>query len=154
MVNPQVRAAVRDAIVQFYNDHIRITFDDADGGDTDTPENPNVETKTAQDFLPHYLPDGYTLLAEEILGYDCFKIYMDENRNMFMLDVALLAAHGLDIEHSKYRTEAYDGITYHISETYDEDAYSNIVWTRNGFSFALAGLLPVGDLLQIARSVA
>jgi hypothetical protein len=142
MTNPTVRAAVRDAIVRVLEGFTSVEFTG-----TDTP------TKDARDFSPRYVPQGYTQFSVEEYGDNCLTIYMDADSNILMLDIGLPGFHAVDTDHREYYTKMQDGIEYHIYEARDTELYSNIVWSSDGHSFRLSGVVPIDELLKMALSM-
>lgn len=142
MFNPQVRAVVRDAIVQFFDGFARIEYNEPD----ETP-------KTAQSFTPGYLPEGYELIKTEEYGDNCFVIYEDADGNRLMLNISPADSHMGDTDNRVYRTEIHEGVTYHIFEAHDADDYSTITWSKEGFMFSLTGAVPLEELMNTAHSL-
>ena len=142
LTSPQVRAAVQDAIVKFYEGFTSVAF-----VDTDKPD------KAAQGFSPSYIPKAYSLASSEAYGENSIAIYMDADENMLMLEVSPSGFFAVDNEYLTYYTEVHDGVTYHIHESPDKEHFSFLLWTNDGFSFCLNGVIHVEELLKTARSV-
>ncbi|MCL2083384.1 MAG: DUF4367 domain-containing protein [Oscillospiraceae bacterium] len=142
-VNPQVRAAVWETIVRFFDRHIEIEYREPD---TST-------TKTAQDFTPQYLPQGYTLTHEEDLGDIYTAIYGTADGGMIVFGVNPPGLFNVDSEYLSYYTETHGGITYHINESPDAERYSVVAWLQDDFMFDLNGSVSIDELLSMAQSV-
>jgi hypothetical protein len=142
MTNPQVRAAVHKAIVEFFEGFTRIEFTD-----------PHDEVKEAQGFSPRSIPQGYELTYTEEYGLNALTIYEDPDGNMLMLAVDPPDVINVNNEFHRYFTEIRDGITYHIHEAINDGFDSSIVWINEGFMFSIRGIITAGELLDIAHSV-
>jgi hypothetical protein len=142
MFNPQVRAAVHGAIVQFFELFARVEFTEPQ--DTD---------REAGSFVLEYIPDEYKQINFEEYGESAMTIYINENGDMIIFNVLLPDMSSVDIELRDYRLEIYNGIDYHIFEAHSTDDYSYVVWETGGFMFNLTGVVSVDILLEMALSV-
>ena len=143
MFNPHVRAAVRDAIVEFFDGFNRIEFIESD----------EDVSRSAESFTPGYVPDGYELISVEEYGDSSFTVYADGGGRMLMLNVALADTHMGNLDDREYRAEIHDGVTYHVYETSTSDDYSDIAWIQSGFMFFLSGEISIEGLMEVALSI-
>jgi hypothetical protein len=142
MFNTQVRAAVLDTIVQFFEGFTRIEFIE-----------PHEPANEARDFTLKYLPQGYTLTGTEEYGNNCMTMYSDTDGNMLILNVVLPDTLMIDNDYLTHYTVIHDGITYHINQTQDMEHTSGIVWVRDDFVFSLNGPISIDELLKTAYSL-
>ena len=142
-VNPQVRAAVWEAIVRFFEGHTEIEYRE--------PEAPPA--KEARDFFPQYIPEGYTLTQEEADEFSYFAVYENADGDMFLFSVDPPGVISVDNDNFHYYTEEHDGITYHINQLHDGEKDAAIIWLQDDFMFNLAGAAPVDELMKMARSM-
>lgn len=142
MISTDVRAAVRDAIVQFFEGFTQIDFAE-----------PDEIPKSAGDYTAGYIPGGYELVKSEEYGDSYFAVYEDIDGNMLMLNIIPQGTHMGDTDNRKYRTETYEGITYHIFEAHTADYYSTVAWSKDDFMFSLTGSVTIDEITKMARSI-
>ena len=142
MFNAQVRAAVRDSIVQFFELFTRIEFTETDKGE-----------KVATDFVLRYIPDGYEQVKSDGHGDTSLTIYGDADDYVIFFNVSPTDTYAGDTENRDYRTESHNGIEYHIYESHAIDNYSDVVWAQDGYMFSLNGVISIDELLKMAYSL-
>jgi len=143
MISPEVRAAVRNAIVRVWEGFTSVEFPDAS-----TPE------KESKDFSPEYIPQGYTMISSVEFGDSRLTVYMDEDDNMLMLEVSSADSHAVDNENREYYSVYHNGVEYHIYDSVDIEQFSTVVvWTQEGFSFSMSGEIPIDEIIRAAVSV-
>jgi hypothetical protein len=142
MFNPEVRASVRGAIVQFFELFARVEFAE--------PNKPDRETGS---FVLGYIPVGYEQISREEFGKSVMTIYSDSTGNMLIFNINPVDSHAGDIEHSDYREETHAGITYSIYEAHTSEDYTDIVWVQDNFMFGLTGIISVEELIKMALSL-
>jgi hypothetical protein len=142
MTNPEVRAAVRNAVVSFYEGFTRVEF-----------EEPHNDEKEAQGFSPRHIPHGFELTHSEILGFNYLAIYENADGNIIILDIGPPDAINVDNDEHTYYEETHDGVIYHIHEALDEDKFTSVMWTNKGFMFSLKGNARKEEFMDMARSM-
>jgi len=142
IISPQVRAAVRDTVVQFFESFTRIEFNTYARAD-----------KKATDFSLGYVPDGYARMSVTEYGDAVLVTYGDSENNMLLFNISPPDTHTVDSENADYHVETYSGITYYIYEAAEETEYSNIAWSQDGYVFSLMGIVSVDELMKTALSL-
>ena len=143
MISPEVRATVRQTIIEWYEQFTRFSFTQS--------ETINESTE----WIPAYLPDGffisdaYTLVSAKIIEYSNdsgLKIlfeYSPEEEVSF----------GVDNEHATYSVITDNGVEYHTYKSDNVDYPSHIIWNNKGFSFHLESSMSADILEKIVTSV-
>jgi len=142
MLVPQVRATVRDAIVQFFGLFTQVEFTPTESADREVGS-----------FSLRHIPDGYGQTDVYEYGDNFIRIYGDADGNTLIFHISPPDTHAGDTEHRAYRTEIHKGITYHIYEALDTNTNSDVSWAQNGFMFSLTGSIPVDELMKTAYSL-
>jgi hypothetical protein len=155
LTSSEVRAAVRNVFVRFYDGFARIEFIEPELPICSAPiDSPAEINRVATEFTLGFIPEGYELIDSEVLGDGIFNVFMDADGNLLIWDINTTdAAVAVDTDNTDYRTEAHEGIEYHIFESRSEGYLSTVVWTQDGFVFNLTGLLDIDELMRIAFSV-
>lgn len=143
MTNSNVRAAVRDAIVQVWEDFTSVKYDDS-----------TVSEKSAQDFSLGYIPIGYSFDSAVENGDNFLSVYTDAHNNTLILNISPTALHAVDTEYRDYYTESKNGVIYHVYEAHDAEHESYVIWSHENFSFRLSGVVSVKEIMRSATSLA
>ena len=141
MLNTTVRAAVREVIIEWYEQFTQfIGIQDNDPDES-------------FDWSPEYLPEGYNEVSV-IEGVPTIKEYEDENATLLLLRFSPESNDlRVDNEESEYSTEEIGNIIYYIFDAEPERKPKTIIWFREGYRFNLSGFIEVDELLNIAKSV-
>jgi hypothetical protein len=142
MLNPEVRATVREAIVDFFEGFTRIGFIETD-----------LPTSNSSDFSLQYIPDGFTQTSADQYGESQLIVYENKDGNAIMFDFGTGGSYTVDNEFTVYHTEISDGITYHIYKASDTIHDSNIIWAVDGYTFQINGTAPIEELKRMAYSL-
>jgi hypothetical protein len=147
MTQSEVRAVVRETVVEWYEAFINFRF-------FQDHETPAVNSE-APYFEPKYLPESFTETYSEILFESVTKIYssFDEIDVLFTAHPIGSGAYNVDNEHTRYEVEYRDGAEYHVLESTDEEYPSHILWQMDGYEFTLNGNIPMDELWKMALSV-
>ena len=135
---PAVRAAV-GTVIEWFGKYTKFANDISPANDVR--------------WEPFYLPDGFT--EESRFGKSMQSIaYTDMNGIMLKFisvpDDGSISVNNEDVE---YGQVAEGGITYHTFNAITEGSVSSVVWDMNGRRFCVGGVLPLEELLAVARSV-
>jgi len=143
LTNSEVRATVRDTIVEWFEQFTRYSFDD------DTPTQEDVS------WAFGYLPVGYieeeTYPFAERVSID--YVNADGDIIEFQYALASVISFAIDNEHSIFETKSYNGQVYDIYATISSEYPSYVIWKRDGYAFYLDGYVPCEELLQMAYSL-
>jgi len=146
MMNQEVRAVIRNTIVEWFSGFTRFTFTD------DTSDVPIGEWAVA------YIPRGYELV--EVQEMDSIQIMHFQNASMSedMGYIRIVYApvgdisYGVDNENATYDIEYDQGIEYYILKAESEEFPSKVIWVQDGVSFELSGYCPWAELIKMAQS--
>jgi hypothetical protein len=142
MTNPNVRAAVKEAIVKFWEGFTSVEYITAD-----------VFGKSAKDFSLTYIPAGYAIESIVESGESCLTIYADEDGKMLIMDAGPSGFNAVDSAHQDYYTKTVSGVTYHVFASVKSGDDTVIVWDYGGYSFQLSGLFTADELMRSAVSL-
>jgi hypothetical protein len=142
--NPEVRATVRNTIIEWFNEFTRFTFVGT------------VEAERGKSFAPTYIPDSFYQVSI-IKHIDTGAMIIYENDVGELLTVLFLegayTTFGVDNEQRTYMLLINDGIHYHIFIPTHEKDTAIIVWEIDGFAFKIQGEFNYEELLKVAFSM-
>ena len=139
LTEPEVRAAVGDTMVKWYDGFTEIL------GIQSADENGMFE--------PLYLPEGYeqkrVMEIEEITRIE----YVDAAGSpLFFSFVSAVRAFNVDNDFTEY--DALDtGVLYHIFQPEDSSMFGKVIWENMEHSFLIEGCVPMEELIRMAKSV-
>ncbi|MHB8061777.1 MAG: DUF4367 domain-containing protein [Ruminiclostridium sp.] len=142
--SPQVRAAVTDVIVQWYEKFTSFT-----SGTNEQTKVYNIE------WWPAYLPDGFS--EHEILqtgGINEICFYNTNGKDITLIYLTSTGSIAVNNEGVIYSTVTVNDIVYHLFESKEEGTRSSIVWDMNGYRFTILSEYPIKELQKMAVSVA
>ena len=139
---PEVKAAIVDTIVEFWDTHVSFHFSKS-----------NVEIQLGEHTL-YYLPKGYELTDK--LETPVFSQYFFENdTNIIFLDIANNDISKIEMDNENCIIETVE-IPYYTAYAIipnDHSDASTIVWGNEELSFTLEGNLSINELVRIAKSI-
>ncbi|MFV0516851.1 MAG: DUF4367 domain-containing protein [Aminipila sp.] len=145
MTVPEVRAAVKSVIIEWYDKFTQFTSDQK------LQKEPQSE---AQIWEPSYMIEGFAenerhgkLGQLTIVYYDLQSniitfSYINQSNSIFV-----------DNEDRKYYEREEKGVIYYIFEAEDSNKGNTIVWDKGDYRFSVNGQSPVSELLKIAESI-
>lgn len=141
MLNPTVQAAVRETIIEWYEEFTRFVGVGS------------VESTETSSWAPSYLPEGYVEVSR--LESDVVTIRYENDRAILLTLIYSneLNDFRVDNEGAEYVTEEIDGIMYYCFIAEEIRKPSNVVWTSDGYSFDLNGCLDIDELLRVSVSI-
>jgi len=145
MTNPEVRAAVGNVIVEWFETFTSITFSRQE------------ETKTEQNKLhPEYLPDGFTITSSlELLDLTRI-IFSNESDNeiRFMYSANdILTNISIDNEHHIIEDFIINSSAAFIATATDADFDNGIVFIYENYVVEVWGKISVEELIKIAETI-
>lgn len=149
MISPQARADFKNAIMEFYETHIKFYFI---SGDETAIDFRNYENITA-----HYTPQGFTLKEKydeyEAVGYR----YENEAENL-VYDIYVSFNEGLAIHADKNKDNVEEinisgRNAYLISGENDGKPYSTLIITGNKITVTIYGQLNRDEIIKIGQSL-
>jgi len=140
LTNAEVRAAVHDTIVEWFEKFTRYSYNE------DIP----VEEGSAWEL--GYLPEGYAI------GYIHSPKMIDFENAVgdiiaFQYSTASSISFGIDNEHSTYEIVVNDEQAYNLHTSISDDYPSYVVWQQDGYAFCLDGYVSSDELLKMAYSI-
>ena len=146
LINPEVRAAVGNVVVEWLEKFTSITF-------TGDKENTEVKILSAE-----YLPNGYSQSLIEDLGNLTYIEFSDNmgNRIRFLYRPSGNIVSGISIDNENHIIENYmiNGNFAFVATATDNDFENGIVFTVENHVAEVWGAIPVEELIKIAESVA
>jgi hypothetical protein len=140
---PEIRASVGQTIVAWYD-----TFVQFGSGNQSEPE--SVEL----DWLPGWLPDGFTKISEsKISGITTMRYANAENSVIEFKYVTNDNALSANNEGVEYGQTSHNGKVYHTFSAISDEFKSTVVWDTDGYLFNISGYVRIDQLLEIAWSV-
>lgn len=149
MVSPQARADFRNAVMEFYESHIKFYFLPGD--------------ETAEDFISYekiytgYVPEGFTLKETED-EYEAVNYRYENEKEGLAYDVYVSLIDGLSVLTDKGKDNIEEiSITgrdaYLISGENDGKPYSTLIITGNRITVTVYGQLSREEIIEVGKSV-
>jgi len=142
LTSTEVRAALKNVIINIFERFTNIEY-----------EEPRNQEKEAHRFVLQKIPDGFELTHTEIYGQNSLSFYENHKGEYIIFDVRLPNSTNFDNEDHKFYEVIYDTIIYYVNEALDDDKFSTIFWTIDGFMFVLQGNVAIETFLEIARLI-
>ena len=145
-MNSNVRAAITDAIVQWYKEYIVIDFGKVPEGESDLP--------TFDELRIGYIPDGYELTSSDENSDYREYIYTPADGNYFL--VALYSSKttdiGVDIEDVAFEEMTINGNQAYLS--YDEgNGLGTLVVGNSSYTILITAYLDKSEIIKIAENI-
>jgi len=140
MFVPQVRAAVTQTIVSWYQEFVRIT--------SLTSETYSVSLE------PAYIPEGFREEFRDVVEVSTVILYLDEKGTTILFESS--RASGtlyVDNENAIYDTVVIDNIEYHTFTATEPDGENSIIWDMHGWRYLLHSTISVEYLQNMALSL-
>ena len=143
MTNPNVRAAVGDTLVEFFDQFVSIRY-----------QGEQTEDLSAE-WEPEYLPEGFLLLETETLAEITTLTYRNEDSVIMTFDYST-SPRNVVYTDSEYvdNTSVYrDGIEYRVFEAESDAFYTKVIWEQGEYYFILISKYNTSELMNTAFSV-
>lgn len=149
MIHPQARADFRNAVMEFYENHVKFFFI---SGDENSKDFSNYENINAD-----YIPQGFTLKEKyneyEAVGYR----YENEEENL-AYDIYISLNDGLAIHTDKDKNNIEEIIlsgreAYLITGENDQRPYSTLIITGNKITVTVYGQLDREEIIKVGQSL-
>lgn len=149
MINPLARAELKNAVIEFYETHLKFFFitDDEEADDFTSIANISAE----------YIPQGFALKEKyeefEAVGYR----YVNESENL-SYDIYISFNNGLAVhtDNDKNNIEYIiisNREAYLISGYYEENPYSTLIITGSKITITVFGQLDRKEIIKIGESI-
>jgi hypothetical protein len=147
LTNPEVRAAVGNVIVGWYEQFTSITF---------TRTEPNVENAERIGLNPEYVPDGYFMLTSENIVDMTFTLFSNEygNQIRFIYRPGYAATNiSIDNENHVIENHQMNGADAFIAIATDTDFDNGIVFVFENHVVEIWGTVHIDELMKMAESL-
>ncbi len=149
MISPQARADFKNAVMEFYETHIKFYFVTADETSADFSNYENVSAG--------YIPQGFTLKEKydeyEAIGYR----YENEKDNLFY-NIYVSLNDGLAVHTDKDKNNVEEILisgrdSYLIAGENEGKPYSTLIITGNKITVTVYGQLNREDIIKVGKSL-
>ena len=144
LLNPQVRAAVKQFFIETYDQFMRFNYS------SDISSQPDSAS-----WYPGWLPEGYMLESEREIADLTRKIYSNEQEDIIMLRYLTDAAATLnnDNENRSFDLILREGLEYYYGVSEIEPKTNQVIWAVDETKFTLESTVDFTVLLEIAASI-
>lgn len=141
-VSPQVKAAVQEFMMSFFDTHVKF--------DTTGPD----AIEEPEDLVPSYLPDGFVEVGRlDFAGVLELTYANSSDEEIIFTRMGPSGSYSADNESHTYYTVNEGGMTYHIFEDEDVREISMVIWTVGDSLLSVEAILEIDELLRIAKSI-
>lgn len=142
----EVRAAVKDTVIEWFDKYIRFDFDNSDIVDKD---------KSIHDFNIGYIPEGFELTSHDEGDNYIRKIYYSSQTDDYLViellnsDISIIMS---DIEYQEYSEITINSQTAYLLYS-DADHSGTIIFGNLTYAITVQGALDKEDLIKIAQKI-
>ncbi len=150
MCIPKVRDAVKEAVLEWYEDHIGIRFC---APEAETP--PTPATEITQKAYASYLPNTYVprVDVDETNTY-AISYYLNEEFAFFLNQSLINADHWADSEETEVQSLVINGNEAVLVHYLTEENYYELIWNDGVYMYSIAGYFKTTDaLIKIAEGI-
>lgn len=146
MTNIEVRAAVKKAVVEFFDKYVRISFTDSETND--------INAISIDSFMIEYIPNGFLTVDEyESDDMRAYTYSNDEDKYLtIIINLNADAEDNIDIEEndfSRINIGEYECFLLYNADGPD----GTIVFSYNNYSFSVSGLLERDELIKVVENI-
>jgi hypothetical protein len=143
LTNSEVRATVRNVIVEWFDRFTRYSY------------NEGMSAVEGIEWTFEYLPEGYTESIRIDLGSFIYIAYTDDENNEISLQYALASdiSFGVDNEHSTFEILDLGDIEFYVYTAVSTDNPSIVIWLQDGYAMNLTGYIEVEKLINMAKTI-
>lgn len=145
LFNPEVRAAVKITVVEWYDYFTSFIF----------PGEPS-DMKERHEWQSNSLPIGYHETSVTILGRVTNIEYVNEQNNTIYLSYRPVESNtniSIDNENHLLEMETINGHEAFIAKSMSDEFDNGVIWSMDGYTFSLWSKLPIEELIRIAESI-
>ena len=145
---PTVRAAVVDAVIDFFDKYMCIDF-----GDGDPTSNSAVQIG---DFTASYIPEGFELTdSDEKKTSPKYKFENPQTKEYFQIKIAVLNGRELqyDYENAKYNKISVNGYPAFIIKLENDDKNISLVFSNEANTITVYGNILEEEIICIASGI-
>lgn len=142
MLNPQVRAAVVDFVIEVYETFTHFQF---------TKEDKSIEEAA---WYPEWLPVGFVLDRENKNGEQTRVVFRNGDTRIYLqYSSSTYSAFDSDNEARDFTSTTKDNVIYQYGQLSGDPGTNQVVWEQSGYTFFLTSSIDIDDMLKIAESV-
>lgn len=145
LFNPEVRAAVKSTVVEWYDYFTSLIF----------PGEPS-DMKERHEWQPESLPIGYHENSVTILGRVTNIEYINKQNNTIYLSYRPEESNtniSIDNENHLLKMETVNRHEAFIAKSMSDEFDNGVIWSMDGYTFSLWSKLPIDELIRIAESI-
>ena len=147
MLNPQVRANFENAVMEFYENHIKFFFV------TDNEE--ESEFNDYRNIFAEYIPTGF-ILKEKYDEYEAIGYRFENEKAGLSYDIYVSLNEGLAVHTDKNNVEQItinERDAYLISGKKDKKPYSTLIITDKMITVTIFGNLTRDEIINVGKSL-
>lgn len=149
MVSPQARADFKNAVMEFYETHIKFYFVSADETSADLSNYENVSAG--------YIPQGFTL-KEKYDEYEAVGYRYENEADSLSYDIYVSLNDGLAVHTDKDKNNVEEILisgrdAYLIAGENDGKPYSTLIITGNKITVTIYGQLTREEIIKVGESL-
>ena len=147
--NPEVRAAVKNTAVEWYDKFTSYIFK-VETTDTDIDKEKKIRWK------PEYLPTEYCENWAEKLGRVTNIEFVNDLDNTIFLSYRPEENNtniSVDNENHLLESVTINGHEAYIAKATNDDFENGVIWSMEGYTFSIWSKEPVDELIKIAQSI-
>lgn len=143
LTQPNVSASVKDTIGNIF-----------DGNDEFEFSNYADKTREKSEITGlGYVPEGYTLVSSFITPYNGYIEYISDNEKLEFEFVSQNADVYLNNDYSNYVSIINNNQQYYYYNSTDPHETNSLIWSDNGYSYAIWTNCSFEEMLKIAESI-
>ncbi|MBR6568229.1 MAG: DUF4367 domain-containing protein [Clostridia bacterium] len=149
MISPQARADFKNAVMEFYETHIKFYFVTADETSADFSNYENVSAG--------YIPQGFTL-KEKYDEYEAIGYRYENEKDNLSYDIYVSLNDGLAVHTDKEKNNVEEILisgrdSYLVAGENDGKPYSTLIITGNKITVTIYGQLNREEIIKVGESL-
>lgn len=147
MINPQARADFKNAVTEFYENHIKFYFISEEQSETDFSDYKSVYAA--------YIPKGFSL-KEKYTEYESVGYKYQNEENHLTFDIYVSLNDGLSVQTDKKNFEKLSlsgKDSYLITGENDNNPYSTLIIPGNSITVTVYGQINREEIIKIGNSL-
>ena len=143
MLNPSIRAAVQNVILEVFDTYTTFRF-------TETAQNEKVE------WVPSYVPEGFELSKTTTIGNWTTFVYESDNNEILFFSASQMSEGSviaIDNENHVEQNTTINGYDAYISIALNDNDDNYVQWYPNGYVLHIWSVIDINELQKMAESV-
>ncbi|NLO10475.1 MAG: DUF4367 domain-containing protein [Clostridiales bacterium] len=148
LTNPEVRAAIKNTIIEWYDKYTSIIFHGKEEADNDIDE--------TKEFVFEYIPEGFSESWVERLGKITDMEYVNDQGETIYISYwpdTINTNISIDNENHIIESTTISGYEAYTAEATNEDFDNGIIWSMEGYRFNIWSKQPIKELIKIIESI-